>query len=295
VILRDGADLGDHLPPRYGRIVPGAMVGVAGAIAAAGGGVAMNLPDSPWAYDMLATGLTISSILIVPISIFSAVVGAMFPAFGRATPVTLVRASPASTSITLLSATLSYGIVSGLLAGLWPVTVLSGLVFGVLLLFASVAALALVRTSVQILDPVGLAEWIAGHVPNRQILGRKRATDLMSIAIWGDLCRLVRGYNDARRVEAAAQVLDIQAIAFERRLAVIPKMRIEFASRVIGECQAGDHPILNAAITRFTATTHIEPDPRARARKEAERRLGHAEPTTASTLRFRLGPLTVEL
>jgi hypothetical protein len=117
---------------------------------------------------------------------------------------------------------------------------------------------------------------------------------VLSVAVWSELCRLVRGYNDAGRVEAAAQVLDIQGVAFNRRIAAIPKQRVDFAARVIGECLATGHPMLDDAVKRFTKATLIKPDPRAQSCRQAQRGSAEREPAVASTMRLRLGRLTVE-
>lgn len=141
-------------------------------------------PDDTWA-SARDQCLVAAGLLLVPASIFPAVVGAMFPAYWRATPTTIIRDHPIKRLLYLLAWLLGYSLAC-LAMPVGPVLV-------VILLFvvglAAAMAVNAVRFSLQLLDPGFVVQTLRDKC--RDKCSGKRQKD--ALEAHSDLCRFIEG------------------------------------------------------------------------------------------------------
>jgi hypothetical protein len=225
----------------------------------------LRVPVHVW--DLVFLGLTLLGLLLVPASIFVAVVGSMFSNYDRATPVTLIGGWSAR-----IFRVLAFGAGYGLLAGIYvvfgqPISGVAVLAFFGLLALGLANAIWLVDASMSLLDPDRLTQRLANYVARPASIGPLgRPGDARVNQVVDDLSRLARGLADRRRPSAAAHAIDRITDVWKRERLRIGDDQRGLISRVLGECAARNNADLNRAITQFTASSGIEPDASSKAR-----------------------------
>jgi len=180
------------------------------------------------ASEGLAQCLVLTGFLFVPASIFAPVVGAMFPSYWNATPVTIIRSRPFEILLGILAVCVAYGVSAIGSSLVWPVTwwVLAPMLVAVGL--GGLAAIWLVWYSLAIFDAERLAMAIRDTAP-------KRADKETAERAANDLCRLVRGLRERERPTAAAKAIDQLRLVWERHGAKLTGTR-GLTDRVLNEC-----------------------------------------------------------
>lgn len=212
-----------------------AIVFAAGCVApwplAALGAVLRIGPDQT-ASNGLADCVVLTGFLFVPASIFAPAVGAMFPNYWNATPVTIIASRPFQRLLWLLLLAIGYVVSSIGVSLLWQTT---WLVLAPMLVLAGVGgflAVRLVAYSLVIFDPVQLAHAIAGTppMPNQD----------PSVTAANDLCRFIRGLVERGRPDAAADAIDQLRGLWKREGAKLAEAR-RLTDQVLAECD-GRYP-----------------------------------------------------
>lgn len=180
------------------------MLGLIVAAGAAAASQGLGIPGDEGASDALGQGLALAGLLLVPAAIFTAVIGAMFPNYWRATPQALVRYSPHEKLLSVLAVTIGYGAAATATQALVPTTWLVALPMLAGAAVGSVMVIWLTGYSLAIMDPLRLVDVI------RAWGARARNPDDLTLAIH-DLGRLVRGMVERERKHVAT--VAIEAIA----------------------------------------------------------------------------------
>jgi hypothetical protein len=204
--------------------------------------------------------LVLISLLFVPAAIFPSVIGAMFPAYSNATPVTLIRHTPLHTLLPFFAAALGAAVAAGVSAAFWPTTWFLAAPVLALVGLASVAAVWVIAYTLALLDPIRLADIVAER-------GLKTSDPEQAIDATGDLARLLRGMLGAHRLEVAIHLIGRLERVWQRHGAVLDPYLSE---RVLTEVEAawGKDKRVRLAVTGCRAA--IE------AGKEVQRRLDPA-------------------
>ncbi|HJP89067.1 MAG TPA: hypothetical protein VJ850_08540 [Candidatus Limnocylindrales bacterium] len=186
-----------------------AVVGVGMLIGSAIAASALNLGQPPNASAFIVTGLTLTALLLVPASIYVAALGAMFPSFDPATPVSLIGSWPRRI-FRLAMVTLGFGVAAaGLDAFGVPIGPIATSVFVVLVGVGLVDAVWLLDVSLLIINPDRLGQMLADRAlrPRRVgPLGRPSDTEVEQI--FDDLARLARELGNRGRPTAASHAID---------------------------------------------------------------------------------------
>jgi hypothetical protein len=227
----------------------------------------LHLPVPSHLWDLVFLGLTLIGLLLVPASIFVAVVGSMFSNYDRATPVTLVGGWSAGI-FRVVAFSAGYGLMAALyLVFDQPISQVAVIGFVCLVAIGLANVIWLVDASMSLLDPDRLTRRIANYVVHPLTIGRiGRPDDRRVNQVMDDLSRLTRGLADRSRPTAAAHAIDRISEVWKREHDRIGQKQRELVSRVLGECAARDNDDLTLAIARFTRSSGILPDPVAQQR-----------------------------
>jgi hypothetical protein len=220
------ASLRSDAPERLLPWVVRSLIGVGLAITANAASQFLALAPSPEAGSALNEGVALAGLLLVPAAIFTAVVGAMFPTYWKATPQALVRFSPHAHLLTVLAVTLGYGVMASIVAVLAPVTWLVAIPVLVGVGVGSITVIWLIGHSLAIMDPLRLAQMVHdwGLDPRHT-----------TVAIH-DLARLARGMIERERKHVATEMIrHIEDLVRSHR----PTDRVDraFVHRVLDEAE----------------------------------------------------------
>lgn len=214
--------------PRY---FAAGLVGVGVYAVAIGVSVSFPLEPPPNWSKALPSALVLIGFLLVPASIFAPVVGAMFPKYWSATPVTVIRRGPLNLLLWLLVATLVYAVTSLVTAPMVPLKQrwLAVPLLLVVVAFVSVQAVRLIAYSLAILDPDRLTEHLRDTAINSSS-GRRTRT------AFNDLCRLTRGLMREERPTAAQRGIESMSKVHGVKARWLGDDSLGLAARVLREC-----------------------------------------------------------
>jgi hypothetical protein len=186
-----------------------ACVGAALLLGSAVAGYLLRLSQPPNASTFIVTGLTLSALLLVPASIYVAALGAMFPNFDPATPVSLIGAWPRRI-FRLAMMTLGFGVAAaGLDAFGFSIGPISTLLFIALVGVGLVDAVWLLDASLLIINPDRLGQMLADRALRPRVIGPfGRPSDNEIEQIFDDLARLARELGRRGRPTAASHAVD---------------------------------------------------------------------------------------
>lgn len=188
--------------------------------------VARQLPPSDLANWASARDqcLVVAGLLLLPASIFPAVVGSMFPKYWNATPVIVIAHHPVGLLLKYLAAILGYALVSLIVPATWGTAV----VLVSLVLVGLAMAIRAIAFSLAVLDPLKLAKLLRNASAREKNRPRARQA-------FGDLCRLVRGFREAERLSAASTAIWYMSVAWRKRANDL-QPHLVLADRVVKEC-----------------------------------------------------------
>ena len=182
--LIDADTAPDH--PRLSRLVLIAVAGVSVSIMSAQLGAMSTIPRLEHDPGLIGIGLTLGAILLIPPSILAAGVGAMFPRYDRATPVTLVNDPTYGLLLGSVTFDLFLGVsiqVLGLQTSVLPLAL-----FAVVLALALLMAVWLIGHSLAVLDPDRMSVFLADRALRHPFFGPLLRPDPNQP--FKDLCRL---------------------------------------------------------------------------------------------------------
>jgi hypothetical protein len=261
-------------PASLVRVVGFVVAGLATPIFLAEVGRAWNMAPLDQGRDMVAAGLSVYALMLIPASIFAPAVGSMFPNFDRSTPITLIDDGAIRWLLRLVAFGLAFG--ASTLGFDVPVTAPVLAALGATLGSALVLAIWLIQHSLSIFDPDYLSAFLAQRATQRPLLTPWRRSDPNQPV--KDLCRLVRGYLNAQRPSAAEHAIDRLTEVWRLQGKRIDEEGRQLAARVIGEARAQEHwqTYLALPIERFVSGSGIKPNPVSES--IARLRLAHEEP-----------------
>jgi hypothetical protein len=169
------------------------------------------LPHPDWA-DARNQCLVVAGLLLVPASVFPAVVGSMFPTYWRATPQTVVARNPVDTILDWLALLLTYALVALVL----PATGLLVVPLIAAVFVVALKALRAVAFSLLILDPIRFAQRL------RDLCLRNQS---LMLEAHGDLCRFIRGLREEKRRSAVAQCIGLLESVWKERKAELERLK----------------------------------------------------------------------
>jgi len=189
------------------------VLGAGAAVAVACSATWLERPPSSDWRDAMNQCLVVAGLLLVPASIYPAVVGAMFPRYWNATPQTVVAHHPIGSVLGGLALILGYSL-AGLTLAPTDVLVLP-LIFAVGIV--ALMALRAVAFSLALLDPIRFMQMLRNLSVNDSSEGLVREAH-------GDLCRFIRGLVDEQRRDSVRRGLSYLQEIWSTRAA---KLRAE--------------------------------------------------------------------
>lgn len=228
-----------------------AALGVIGLIACVLLRGATPIPQPPNASAFIVIGLTLSGLLLVPASIYVAALGAMFPSFDPATPVTLIGRWPRQI-FRLVMVTLGFGIAAaGVDAFGVAVGPLATLVFLVLVLAGLIDAVRLLDASLLIIDPDRLGQMLANRALHPMTIGPFGKPSTLEVnQAFDDLARLARELARKGRPTAAAHAVDRLSEMYSVFSGVLSDRAVERATKITDDL-ADKHVDLKVAVAGY--------------------------------------------
>jgi hypothetical protein len=229
------------------------LYGVAGAAAAIG---IAYLADhcrlwlAQSAENALDQSLVLAALLFVPGAVFSVVVGAMFPSYWKASPVSVVRNSPLIPFLRVLAPTVGYGVAAVASRSVFDASWLVGLPVLLGIGIGAILTVYLVGYSLGLLDPRALVDEIARYVEKGRTQAdicryARRGMTLDQIERYagkrkavpfGDLCRLLRGMAERERITVALYIMEVMENLWEQYSEDLAEHQ-RLALRVLRECE----------------------------------------------------------
>ncbi len=202
-------------------------VGAASALVATKVSITVGAAANDASISAVGQALALAGLLLVPAAIFTAVVGAMFPTYWKATPQALIRFSPHSLLLTLLAVALGYGIAASVAGLIWPPTWIVAAPLLLLVGARAVSVIWLIGHSLAIIDPLRLSEMIREW----------GETEEHAAVAFTDLCRFARGMAERERRDVVKVTIRHMQTLWERRGGAV-ELDGQFAQRVLKEIDA---------------------------------------------------------